>query len=50
MASPTSRHQAGPHVVLPAGAPELTPAAAAELLAILLEAHQELLVARPDAA
>ncbi|GAA3790254.1 hypothetical protein GCM10022226_06430 [Sphaerisporangium flaviroseum] len=50
MTSPSSRHQAGTHVVLPQGAPRLTPAAAAELLEILLEAHQELLSSRPDAA
>ncbi|GAA2301913.1 hypothetical protein GCM10010149_59010 [Nonomuraea roseoviolacea subsp. roseoviolacea] len=46
----TTRNQPTPRVVLPSGPPRLTPGAASELLAVLLEAHQSLQTSRPDAA
>jgi hypothetical protein len=50
MKASTRRTQPTPHVVLPSGPPRLTPGAASELLAILLEAHHHLQTSHPDAA
>ncbi len=50
MTASTTRKQPTPHIVLPSEPPRLTPSAATELLAILLEAHQAMLVNRPNAA
>ncbi len=52
MAESTTHNQPTLQVVFPSGPPRLTRGAAAELLAILLEAHhkQNLRTGRPDAA
>lgn len=50
MTASTTRKQRTPHIVLPSGPPRLTSSAATELLAILLEAHQTMLVNRPNVA
>ena len=50
MTASSIRTQPTPHVVLPSGPPRLTPGAAGELLAVLLEAHHNLQISRPDAA
>jgi hypothetical protein len=50
MTASTARNHPTPRIVLPSGPPRLTPGAATELLAILLEAHQNLKTSRPDAA
>ncbi|MDP9848152.1 hypothetical protein J2853_007363 [Streptosporangium lutulentum] len=50
MTASTTRKQPTPHIVLPSGPPRLTPSAATELLAILLEAHPAMLVNHPNAA
>ncbi|MGC5010141.1 hypothetical protein ACLQ2R_05195 [Streptosporangium sp. DT93] len=50
MTASTTRKQRTPHIVLPGGPPRLTPSAATELLAILLEAHQTMIVNRPNVA
>ncbi|WP_436757920.1 hypothetical protein [Streptosporangium sp. V21-05] len=50
MTASTTRKQRTPHIVLPSEPPRLTPGAATELLAILLEAHQTMLVNCPNVA
>ncbi|MFD2357294.1 recombinase family protein [Nonomuraea ferruginea] len=41
MTASSTRNQSTPRVVVPSGPPRLTPGAAAELLALLLEAHRD---------
>ncbi|GAA4511569.1 hypothetical protein GCM10023096_18340 [Nonomuraea ferruginea] len=50
MTASSTRNQSTPRVVVPSGPPRLTPGAAAELLALLLEAHRDKPASRPNAA